>query len=76
MFAASYAHKIDRSSGAKRAALGLALTLTMAFTNNSYAQEAIFSDGFEAVVPATDALAARFLTQASFGPTKASIAKP
>jgi uncharacterized protein (DUF1800 family) len=39
------------------------------------AQEVIFSSGFESGGPSTDAEAARFLTQASFGVTPASIAE-
>ena len=74
MFLPIFAHKISRFGGAKLAALSLALTLSMTLTGKSFAQETIFANGFEAEVPATDALAARFLTQASFGPTKASIA--
>ena len=38
------------------------------------AQDAVFRDGFEADLPQTDAHAARFLTQASFGPNAADIA--
>lgn len=52
----------------------LTLVLSVALAGHGSAQEALFANGFEAERPATDALAARFLTQASFGPTKTSIA--
>lgn len=38
------------------------------------AQDAIFASGFEPFGPANDAQAARFLTQATFGPNRAEIA--
>ena len=38
------------------------------------AQDAVFRDGFEADLPQSDAHAARFLTQATFGPNAADIA--
>lgn len=78
MFTPISAHGNPRSSRTRMTAfvtkLGLSLTLSLMLTGLSFAQDAIFADGFEAAVPATDALAARFLTQATFGPTKASIA--
>lgn len=39
------------------------------------AQDALFRDGFEADLPQSDAHAARFLTQATFGPNGADIAQ-
>ncbi len=43
--------------------------------NSAKAQDAIFSSGFETAGPRSDAEAARFLTQATFGVTPASISE-
>ncbi len=53
----------------------LLLIVLLLLSNKLAAQEQIFSDGFEFNAPTTDAQAARFLTQASFGPNPTSIAE-
>jgi|CXWL01.1.fsa_nt_gi uncharacterized protein (DUF1800 family) len=55
-----------------RTLCGLGLGLLLA-ANAARAQDLIHANGFENVLPATDAEAARFLTQASFGPSRAQI---
>jgi uncharacterized protein (DUF1800 family) len=57
------------------AALPLGVLFSFGVANAQVAPDPVFAAGFEnADIPATDAEAARFLTQASFGPTKAEIA--
>ena len=65
----------DASSRCWRTVLSLTALLALACAMPARAQQ-VFSDGFEPSVPdipATDAEAARFLTQATFGPTLAEI---
>ncbi len=53
------------------------ITIALCFLSvpvSALAQDTIFTDGFELTAPQTDAEAARFLTQASFGPNPAQIA--
>ena len=62
-------------SGSLRA-MGLALLLAGALTSGAACAQALFEDGFESPAdwPQSDAEAARFLAQATFGPTLADIA--
>lgn len=57
--------------------LGLLLGLLLAGTAQAQVMDLVFRSGFDNVTdaPATDAEAARFLTQASFGPSRAEIAR-
>jgi len=56
-------------------ALGLAAVLVAVPAAAQMVPDPIYAAGFEAAdMPATDAEAARFLTQASFGPTRSEIA--
>ena len=54
----------------------LALLAAMAMAAPCLAADAIFKDGFDPLplIPSNDAETARFLTQATFGPTLADIA--
>src|SRR6185436_17757048 len=57
-------------------ALALAAALISLPAAAQMVPDPIYAAGFEAAdIPATDAEAARFLTQASFGPTRREIAK-
>jgi uncharacterized protein (DUF1800 family) len=58
-------------------ALPLAAALLFACGAQARVYDHLYRSGFDAVAdaPATDAAAARFLTQATFGPTKADIAR-
>ncbi len=58
-------------SACQRTVLALVLGLS---ASTSYAQEVLFTDGFEPARAQTDAQAARFLNRATFGATAADIA--
>ncbi len=55
--------------------LGLVCGLLCVGLTSARAQDAIFSGGFESRIPASDADAARFLDQATFGNTVADVAR-
>jgi uncharacterized protein (DUF1800 family) len=72
-------HNLPADASPRSSSLAMTLKffqilLTCLLAHVAVAQDAIFQSGFEAEGPKTDAEAARFLTQASFGPTTASIA--